>query len=189
MRRVLTMSVVIIILSSSVAWSFDGERRGFVLGGGLGAATTNIEVKGEPPYDDEAAVGAHVLIGYGWNELNMLVVEANLSAYEPDNSLLTVTVGFGGISWYHYFTPDNKSFFTVVGLGAMNYDIHVDDPSGDYDKSADPGGGLLLGAGYRFARHFQVAMYLSAGETSVSPNPSLDFEHVNVSVLVSAIAF
>lgn len=189
MRKLLTMSAAIILLGSSVAWSFDGERKGFVLGGGLGVASTNIEVKGEPSYDNEPAIGAHGLIGYGWNDMNMLVIEANLASYEAENSLLTVTVGWGGISWYHYFSPADRSFFTVAGLGMMNFDIHTEGPGGAYDSSADPGGGLLLGAGFSFSRHFQLGLYVSAGETSVGGLLPADFEHVNVSLLLSGVAF
>jgi hypothetical protein len=40
------MSMAIVIGAFSVAWSFDGERKRLVLGGGLGVASADLEFKG-----------------------------------------------------------------------------------------------------------------------------------------------
>lgn len=189
MRKVLTMSVAIIILSSSMAWSFDGARKGFVLGGGAGLASADLEFKGQSVNPSETAGAAHVMIGYGFDNRNMLVLEGSAAVYETLdlNTTLTVTQGWWGIAWYHYFAPAAKSFYTVIGLGAMSYDISRPVPGGTLLSSADPGGGLMFGAGYSFSRHFQVGLHVARGETSV---PGFaEFDHVNVSVLLTAVAF
>ncbi len=44
----------------------------------------------------------------------------------------------------------------------------------------------MLGAGYEFSPHWQVAVYFSSGKTS---DPFFDYNHNHVSILMSGIAF
>ncbi len=91
----------------------------------------------------------------------------------------TITQGFNGAAWYHYYGQMGKSFFTAVGLGVYVFDVQ------DFDAN-DPGAGVLLGVGYEFARHWQTAVYVSAGKTT---SAGVDFKHSHINVTVGAIAF
>ena len=121
-------------------------------------------------------------LGYGWDEMNMVVVEANGTSFTSDYGDASILQTFAGVSWYHYFAPPGKGFWTTVGLGTMNFDFELSGISG----SNDPGIGILAGGGYEFARHFQAGVYLGWGKTS---EPGLDYSHLNVSVAVNAVAF
>jgi len=169
---------------------FDGLRKGFVLGGGLGfspVAKWSVDesipgfgtLKGD---ESKTGVGAQLLIGYAWDESNMIVWESNVTAYESEDWDETLGQGIGGASWYHYFGLPGKSAFTTVGLGVYIWDNSV---LSDLEE-IDPGFGLLFGGGYEFARHWQVGGYLSFGKTSWV---ILDFEHVHFNILVSGVAF
>ena len=177
--RVSVLVVLVILMAGSV-WSFDGMRKGFVLGGGLGVSPIARVSLGDLD-ESKVGVGAHIVIGYAWDEFNMLVYESNVTAYEIYST--SIGQGFGGASWYHYFGPQGKSFFTVAGLGFCYYkeeDIDANDAKGAY----------LIGAGYEFTRHVQVSMYFSGGKTSVDFFGSdIEFGHNHMSLVISAIAF
>jgi len=176
----------LVVLIAAPASAFDGYRKGFVLGGGLGIAPNaswSWDYEGGED-DNGAGVGLNLLIGYSWDEHNMIVYEGNVVAYSTLEDL-TASQGFNGISWYHYFGPAGRSFFTAVGIGAYVFQLTED--KGDRESaSTDPGPGVLIGGGYEFARHVQVGAYLSFGRTSEF---GIDWEHTHASILVSAVAF
>lgn len=186
--RGLLLFVVLLLIAGS-AMAFNGERKGFVLGGGLGFApvsrwSVDMSPYGTGPYDfDEtkAGVALHLVIGHAWDEHNMIVYEGNVTGYSSEDEWddRMVSQGFNGAAWYHYFGPAGKSAFTVGGLGF--YVFHVE----DFDAN-DPGFGVLLGGGYEFARHWQVGGYVSFGSSS---SEGVDFTHNHISVLVSGVAF
>ncbi len=88
---IIVAHVLIIFLSSS-AYGFDGARKGFVLGGGLGFSPASYS-----PYQTNAGAGAQFLIGYAWDTSNMIVYEGNATGYEIYNE--TRSQGFNGASW------------------------------------------------------------------------------------------
>ncbi|HDL01414.1 MAG TPA: hypothetical protein ENH23_04195 [candidate division Zixibacteria bacterium] len=180
MKKYLISALLFILLASS-AWSFDGNRKGFVLGGGLGfAPTAKWEVDGASFISESASgFGLNLLIGYAWDAKNMIVYEGNVVGYKPSQLDVQLTQGFNGAAWYHYFGETGKSFFTTVGLG-----IYMFEADG-YDSN-DAGGGALLGVGYEFSRHWQAAAYFSGGKTS---DPVFDYKHNSFSVLISGLAF
>ena len=177
--RVLIVVVLVVLLASSVS-AFNGLRKGFVLGGGLGVTPMARVSSGD--YDrTKVGAGGHIVIGYAWDEFNMIVYESNATVYEVRST--QIAQGFGGASWYHYFGPQGKSFFTVAGIGFAYYEEE------DFDAN-DPGAAYLIGAGYEFARHFQVALYFSGGQTSYDFFfADIEMGHNHLSILVSAVAF
>ncbi len=104
MKKHLIATFIIVLLASS-AWSFDGNRKGFVLGGGLGfAPTAKWEIDGASIFSESApGLGINLLIGYAWNENNMIVYEGNAVGYKPKITNTDLLQGFYGASWYHYF--------------------------------------------------------------------------------------
>lgn len=188
---VIVLSVV--LLMASTAMAFDGQRKGFVLGGGLGLSPVGSwksDIDVTPKFEDSGPGGAaHLIIGYAWDNHNMIVYEANAVGYESDAYGVDFTAGqgFSGASWYHYFGPMGKTPFIVLGIGAYMFNGEFDGFDHlDIEFSNDPGGGVLLGGGYEFSRHWQVGAYFGAGQTS---EPGADYDHVHLSLLVSGVAF
>ncbi|MDD4050515.1 MAG: hypothetical protein PHR28_01270 [candidate division Zixibacteria bacterium] len=187
MKKTTILITLSAILLASTATGFDGHRKGFVLGGGLGFAPVarwSVEESflGHTVYgyhETKAGVGVNVLIGYAWDEKNMIVYEGNAAGYNSDILKETITQGFDGGAWYHYFGQPGKTAFTTVGFGFYGFLPEETDHH-------DPGYGMLLGGGYEFARHLQVGAYLSFGVTSAD---DIDYHHTSLSVLVSGVAF
>ncbi|HSH00836.1 MAG TPA: hypothetical protein VLB27_12325, partial [candidate division Zixibacteria bacterium] len=193
-RRVVMVTVGLALLSAGSADAFDGKRKGFVIGGGLGPAPV---VRWEGPVleynpvgmtwsrvrvdDSKFGVGAQLLVGYAWDEANMIVVEGNAAAMQSDILFdePAVSQGFGGISWYHYFGEVGRTVFSAVGIGS--YAFQIED-----EEAAESEFGMLVGGGYEFSPHWQVGGYLTFGDTS---DPLGDNDHVTFSVLIGAVAF
>ncbi|MBU8933985.1 MAG: hypothetical protein KOO62_08245 [candidate division Zixibacteria bacterium] len=192
MKRMLPVSLMMMVLLASSSLAFDGNRKGFVVGGGLGfapTATSSIDRDGPDTEDNGSGLGLNLVIGYAWDEHNMLVCEGNIASYSSNQTYIwlpfrTVMQGFYGASWYHYYGPQGRSFFTAVGLGLYVFEDGWSQWWGF--EAHDPGAALLLGGGYEFARHFQVGVYVSTGKTSERTD---DYNHSHISVLVSAVAF
>ncbi len=188
MKYVLITATITLFCIAATASAFDGKRKGFVLGGGLGFAP-NASWSVDVPFfgygtvsadEDKAGVGLNFIIGYAWDEFNMIVYEGNVAGYNSDFlGDRPVSQGFNGASWYHYFGPQGKSFFIAAGIGFYVFDVE------DFEQN-DPGGAFLVGGGYEFVRHVQVALYLSGGKTS---DAGVDFGHNHINILVSAVAF
>jgi hypothetical protein len=188
LKRIVLLAAVAIVALMNSAMAFDGNRRGFVLGGGAGFspnASWQSDAPGEPE-DNGAGTGLNVFIGYAWDRANMIGFEANLATYDSDinSGRASVYQGFRGISWYHYFGEEGHSFFTVAGLGL--YAFVYGNCDNDNDGSNDQGGGVLAGGGYEFIKHWQVGVYASGGRTKT---PRYDYDHTHVNLLVNGMVF
>lgn len=170
-----------VVLIAGTAVGFDGQRKGFVLGGGLGfAPAAKFSISGHS--ETNAGVAAHFVIGYAWDNENMIVYEGNVAGYNLDLGWAgdrSVGQGFNGASYYHYFKPRGPAPFLTGGIGF--YVFQIEDA---HDQ--DPGAGALLGGGYAFTRHFQVGGYFSFGRSKWYGD---EFGHNHFSILVSGIAF
>jgi len=180
--KAIILTILLIIFISS-AWGFNGERKGFVFGGGLGYAPL-IKTSPELHGDQNSGLGLNSLVGYAWDDQNMIVFEGNVSAFAQKDSNLTIAQGFYGAAWYHYFGTAGKSAFTTAGIGLYMY--RVDETTDQNDMGNDMGLAILLGGGYEFARHWQIGAYFSFGKTSEGP---YDYNHSNLNLLISTVAF
>ena len=199
--RLVFMVIVLTLLAAPSSFGFDGNRKGFVLGAGLGYAPTtgwSGKLQGYPSLivrdrdEDKSGVGFNFLIGHGWDEKNMLVFEINMSRWKSDLLTIRETTGqllrnssiwqgYIGGAWYHYFGSVGRSLFTALGLGQYRF---ITIYSSAFDQSA--GTGILIGGGYEFARHWQFGTYLSTGFTTEKLGR---WNYTDLKVLVSMVAF
>ncbi|MCH7948288.1 MAG: hypothetical protein IIC66_10870 [candidate division Zixibacteria bacterium] len=126
--RLILMVIVLTLLTASSSFGFDGHRRGFVLGGGLGfSPVASWEVDGTTIDESGAGIGLNLLIGYAWDDQNMIVYEGNIAGWKSDFFLdRQVSQGFNGASWYHYFGETGRTAFATLGIGyitAANFQV------------------------------------------------------------------
>lgn len=206
MRRVKTISVVAAItlmLGTATTTSisaFDGHRKGFVIGGGLGIVPVAHWSAGSGAtklHENVTTWGEHLLLGYGWNDRNILAVEANITPYYSEVFDASIIQGIACLSWYHYFGKPGRSLFAVGGVGATKMTeniggrIRIDIHFGEFEVTPDApdaatGLGYLVGGGYEFIRHLQMAVYLIGGRPG-------EYGHhygiTHVAIMLSAFAF
>ena len=102
MRRLVLITLMAVLFMATTACAFDGMRKGFVLGGGLGFAATadwDVEFMGVSVGEDGSGLGLNLVIGYAWDEQNMIVYEGNVASWKSDMIDETVAQGVNGASW------------------------------------------------------------------------------------------
>lgn len=177
MIRLIFGALVLSLLLFEPSWGFDGNRKGFVFGGGLGFSSVTTSASFRRDSETTVGAGAQLLIGYALNDGNMIIFESIAGGYRDRIDGIGVQI-FNGASWYHYFRSSGRSAFTTAGIG--RYLIM----RGGLSNSIGVEFGLLIGGGYEFARHWQAGAYFSFGRTS-----SNTFEDLHVNILISAVAF
>lgn len=154
------------------------------MGGGLGLApVATIEQKDTDFDESNTGLGINLLIGYAWDNQNMIVFlrDGVLYQFEGEFEDIAVAQGFTGASWYHYFGPIGRSAFINVGLGLQDFTSLEE----EYESN-DAGIGILVGGGYEFTRHVQVYGSFSFGKTEFGVD---EFDHTQLQVGISAVAF
>lgn len=200
MKKVLSITALL-LLTCGNSMAFDGQRKGFVLGLGVGyspTVKTTVTATVAPGSTDELNLGSiegseqamafQAIFGYAFNEHTMLVYEGDVSWYYyknlvPDDNL-DIAQGFHSIMLYNYWGTVGSSFFTAAGVGLTYWDTNYSDRNqGEF--------GYLIGAGFEFTPHLQLGAYYGSGNTKNTNFPGVEFEgeHSNVSILLTAIAF
>lgn len=85
-------AVLLLALAASTSYSFDSQRKGFVLGGGLGISAVLHRSVNVDFYDlelgeageERIGLGLHIVIGGAFDEHNMLVYESNVSGFNSE---------------------------------------------------------------------------------------------------------
>jgi hypothetical protein len=162
MKRVsilLTASFLLIGLVATTADAFDGNRKGFVLGGGLGGGSAGIKqeltgfgVSLESDRETQGAFVSDFRIGGGFNEHWMLYYDNQvwwISTEDALGSNETFTFGIGLVGVSYYFTADAPSWYLLGTVGVASW--------GTTDEFASSAGfGLSGGVGFEFASHWSV---------------------------------
>lgn len=148
--------VVVVVILSSAAFGFDGQREGFLIGFGTGVAyascedeltTTSVGYYTRSHLEETGfAVGSRFAIGAGLDETSVLALELNGVFLSGGESGVSIMQGYIGPVVSHYSRPTGKSLITAAGLGLSfnktdkNSQIHT-------DLGALLGLGVYLGAG------------------------------------------
>ncbi len=188
MPRFLSSLFFFVLILSSSALGFDGQRKGFVLGGGLGGTYASYQNKdvtigwyGSGGHLKESGPGfaANMVIGGGLDDRNVLALEINGVGYGDQDSGHSMGQGFIGPVWYLYFRPSGRSFFTTVGFGTSFY-RYENRPRIKTDV------GVLLGVGLSSGGPLQVGFYY-ASTTGMTSSGNLSHRELNV--ILTYVAF
>ncbi len=156
---VLVGCIVLSVATNVLAW--DGQRKGFILGGGLGLGMTSftqtLEFMGmseTSPREDKFGFQTDFKIGYAPTDLLQIYYVSKVSWFELKNVFgdeVTITSGLGGAGVSYYLQPEAPSAFFTGGIGIATWDL-------PFEERADAwaGFGLYAGAGYEFTRYWNV---------------------------------
>jgi hypothetical protein len=174
------------------ARGLDGKREGFIIGLGAGVTpklhwegtSDSISMFGESTF----GVGISGLVGYAFDERNLLVIESN-GAIALGGSLPGLAQRFLGPTWYHYYGRVGSSLFTVLSGGIYQSSFEVQEVMGILGATRNgltTGLGIMVGGGFEFAAHAQIGLYLSGGALS---GEGLDYSGYHVSVLLTGVGY
>lgn len=182
----ITVACLVVALPNSAS-AFNGQRKGFILGFGLGPGLT-------PVGGDNKIVLANTSfkIGIGLSEQLLLYWSSRGAWYKTD---------------YHYYESGQKSvteLFGVAGLGMSYYLLEtapamyvtgslgysaVSNPFESYANDADVGLGLSMGVGYEFSPHYSVEATLANGSISHGGQGSTKIPRWSLQVTFNALAY
>ncbi len=102
-------------------------------------------------------------LGYAFNEREMLTFDRSMSVRKkPLDGTTSLFMSADGNNWYHYFSKDKKSFYSVIG-SLITFDT------------------FIIGGGYLFDNNIQVDIRFTDYTTSGSVN--------HIRLLISYVAF
>lgn len=174
MSRVFFAGIVLLAVTATSVLAFDGTRKGFILGFGLGTAvdlvdqTTTFPATGgaNSTYksdNTEFGLGSDFRIGGGINDQFLLyyvnrVAWIDFENYAGQSSLYLNSYGGLGATWY--VQPAAPSFFFsgLVGWTGMS--------AFDGDGESLVGFGAGAGVGYEFVPHWSVEASVHFGSPS-----------------------
>ena len=152
--------VFCVLMTSQVAYAFDDNRQGFILG--LGAGIHNVDIdfnfNGSTALSEsESGLATSFKIGAGITNQFALYYVRNASWYNAPYSDgvtisdITYTVGINGIGGTYYLSHSAPSgyFLGSIGIG----DISAPFESG---VESDTGSALMFGGGYQVIEHIQL---------------------------------
>jgi hypothetical protein len=156
------------------AFAFDGQRKGFLLGIGLGPGFTSFTQELESSgfgfhqsvkSDRETKVGliTDFKIGYAPDNTWAIYYTSKVSWFGMENTFgdnVTVSNGLGAVAVSYWFKPQAPSPFLAGGIGYSTWSLPFEDDPPD----TWTGFGLFAGGGYEFSRHLSIEGSLSWGK-------------------------
>lgn len=162
-KAVIMLMVLTLILASTAA-AFNGQRKGFTIGFGVGPGLTIAQSEYKP-----VLVNTDFRIGTGLSEQFQFYWTAKVSWYSVDrysssytSESITETFGVGGLGISYYFFPTAPSGYATASLGFAT----VTYPFEHGASEPDLGLGLGMGIGWEFTPHLSLEANLVSGSTS-----------------------
>ncbi len=153
----LVIGVCLLSVTAADIGAFDGKRKGFVLGLGVGTGVVNIERTGGSP----ASVGLQGIctdLTVGWGVSNRVVIHCagrQQFFFDEDGSYF----GFPGLGVSYFHRQEAPSMMYMAGIAAMvGRGI---ESVGTGSEGSVGGVGPYVGIGYQWSKHFVVEFALS----------------------------
>ena len=164
-KPIFAAAICAIVLSSSSAFAWDGSRKGFQLGGGLGIAAVmweqEVEIWGlsfKSDTESDFALATDFKIGYAPTDQLAIYYFEKTGWFTMTNILdddVIVASGVSGVGASYYFAPEAPSFLLSGGLGFASWSLPFED-NGWEDTWY--GFGLTAGVGYEFIPHLHAGL-------------------------------
>jgi len=189
LRIVAAVAALVMIVSATSAFAFDGTRKGFILGFGLGGGYVSqdvIKYYAVPRVETDTGAGfaTDFRIGGGFTEQFLLYYENRVSwtfveTVDIDmvnpNTFSLFGVGLLGASYY--FQTEAPAWYVLGSVGTANRWIEEQNTNGF---------GLSGGAGYEFTKHWAVEATVNWGQTE---KDDFTLDAYSILVTISGLAY
>jgi hypothetical protein len=203
---------LLVLLTTARAYAFDGSRRGFVLGLGLGPGVTSfkqtLHIDGigstRSDWDSELDLTTQARIGVGLTEQILIYYANNVSWFRMRNVLgddVGIASSIGLIGASIYFGREAPCFYLLGYGGVASWDpaapvlerlIHGehDAPPFEFNVEASRGLGAGLGLGRELRRHLSTELSVAWGNPSdANHGVELESDVIWIQLTVHALAF
>jgi hypothetical protein len=187
MKKFFSLSITLLFLFfQSNSYSFDGERNGFILGGGMGFGYLSNTTSFDTPIgsfsdtDNRGTFQTNFKIGYAPNNVLEIFYISKVSWWGMND--ITYTLGLSSIAARYYLDKATETGWSVTGgfgLSAL---------SAPFEEDLEPsdGFGLFAGGGYEFSRHWTVEFDLFYSSVS---DEGIDFESFGIQLTINGLAY
>jgi len=155
-----SISLLALVAATSFAW--DGQREGFLLGIGAGAASAGYGLD-DATDDRDASIVQWMApmtasrIGYAWTNTAAVELFSNTIGSGGNGS-----IGYTALNYHWWNSPDVNANSWFGGLGLLTETNGI--TYKDFDsKPSDMGFGLNVGYGREFASHLSAELNLFVG--------------------------
>lgn len=172
--------VLILLTLPCFAFPFDGNRKGLVAGFGFGFTPYAYWNRHNSVDETNTGTAVKVLLGYGFNEKNVLAYE--ISGVSVESDLLNSTEliqGLNGIIWYHSKIA-GATIYSSLGIGKIGF-------VSEFSNVGGRGFGGQIGVGLELKRHFQLDVIYLIGRTTSKDD--VNFDHQVLLILFTALAY
>ena len=194
-RLTLLLSIFVLLSSVHMAFAFDGNRKGFLLGGGLGLGVDTYTQELSDGIDTvksdrltDFSIGTDFKIGGGVSEQLFLYFHNQSAWFSIDNifnDTVTIQSGVAGVGMTWFTSPEPRGFFLTATVGAAYWDTPFES-----DSDALTSLGAILGIGREFAPHWSVdASVLFGSPDRTESGITLDTTSLSVLITVTGIAY
>lgn len=180
----INMLIVIVISSLAISnlYSFDGERNGFILGGGIGGSFLSNTASNNyiSNTTSEGVFVTNFKIGYAPSNTLEIYYLSKVSWWGESDIIFTLGLSAVAVTFY----PDNSTetgWSISGGLGLSSLDAPF-----EANVSASNGFGLFAGGGYEFSPHWSVELDLFYSTISEG---SVDFNSFGVQITINGLAY
>ena len=172
----------IFLLAFSNTYSFDGERNGFILGGGIGGGylMNSSSDKFASDTDSKAVFLTHFKIGYAPSNTLEVYYLNNVSWWGVSD--VTFSLGLSALAVTFYTDTKTETGFSISGgLGLSTLSAPF-----EQDLKSSSGFGLFFGGGYEFASHWNVELDLLYSTISEGNNNLTSF---GIQLTINGLAY
>jgi hypothetical protein len=175
------MVTPLILMAADDADAFDGVRKGFNAGLGLGWApyvhwselAHDIDLSGD-------GVIFSLVAGYAWDNRNVILAETyGVLVERPSGEDHHSSDAFYGVLWYHSFKPASPSLYAGIGVGRLKY-------FGGTTCGDELGFAVRAEFGYEPLKQIQVSVVGLVGRTSHDDHPT---NHQHIGFLAKVLAY
>ncbi|HBC47605.1 MAG TPA: hypothetical protein DEO84_07760 [candidate division Zixibacteria bacterium] len=168
--------ILAVILEMSVAaQAFDGQRKGFIIGGGLGMGLSSYAQSFETNRHryiidriDKGALISDFKVGYAPTKRIEIYYTSKFSWFRMTNAIgdnVIVADGISGLGVSRYFRSTIPAWFLSGGIAMSTWSLPFEGNS-----SAWRGFGFYVGGGYEFTRHLDVEANLIWARPNLTEN-------------------
>jgi hypothetical protein len=171
-RRVMPIAILLCLTFVGGADAFDGQRKGFVLGAGLGGGVYTFTQSLDMAKSDrvtEGVITTDVRIGGGLNDEFVLCWHARTSWFGIENALgdeVTIASGVAGLGLLIHPDPELNRWYFSGTLGLSSWGAPLESGVETWW-----GFGAKLGVGLEFVPHWGIELSLGLG----TPDSTEDF--------------
>ena len=158
-----------LVLAYSNLYSFDGERNGFILGGGIGGGylSSSTSYESYSTTDNRGVFLTNFKIGYAPSNTLEIYYTSKVSWWAE--TIMTYALGISAIAATYYTDAETETGLSLSGgLGLSTLSAPFESSYGSSN-----GFGLFGGAGYEFAKHWSVeldVLYSTISESETNLN-------------------